>query len=357
MTENAGAHTLEEILSQPGCWAECLRTLDEKGQLEEIHKRFPARPEWLFVGCGSSYYIAQAAAASWTHLTGVTARAVPASELLLFPRLAFSDPTACQPVLISRSGHTSEILKAAEYLELKENIRTLAVSCATHQPLEQISTATLYVLPADEKSMVMTRSFSSMLLSLQALAAIYGKQTAFADSLRRLPAPTQAALDLLHPRIQEFVQSNDSPAYIFLGQGPFMGVANESMLKVKEMSCSFAQSFHTLEFRHGPKAIVSPEALVAFLLSETGYEAERELLQEVKGLGGTTLVVANKADAATHEVADFLVELNLDVPEYARLAAYVMAGQLIGLFTGLKKGFDPDRPRNLSRVVILNDDN
>lgn len=357
MTENSGAHTLEEILSQPVCWAECLRTLDDKGQLQEIHKTFPARPEWLFVGCGSSYYIAQAAAASWTYLTGVPARAVPASELLLFPRLTLSGPASCQPVLISRSGHTSEILKAAEYLELKENIRTLAVSCATHQPLEQISTATLYVLPADEKSMVMTRSFSSMILSLQALAATYGKQAAFADSLRRLSACAQVALDPLHSRIRAFVQSNDFPAYVFLGQGPFMGVANESMLKVKEMSCSFAQSFHTLEFRHGPKAIVGPETLVAFLLSETGYEAEREVLQDVKGLGGTTLVVANKADAVVREAADFLVELNLDVPEYARLAPYVMTSQLLGLFTGLKKGLDPDRPRNLSRVVILNDNN
>ena len=77
----------------------------------------------------------------------------------------------------------------------------------------------------------------------------------------------------------------------------------------------------------------------------------------MKGLGGTTLVVANKADAVVREAADFLVELNLDVPEYARLAPYVMTSQLLGLFTGLKKGLDPDRPRNLSRVVILNDNN
>jgi glucosamine--fructose-6-phosphate aminotransferase (isomerizing) len=357
MKENPGAHTIEEILSQPGCWAECLKALDEKGQLQEIRKRFPARGEWLFVGCGTSYYIAQVAAASWTYLTGIPARAAPASEVLLFPDLVFSGSASCQVVLISRSGHTSEILKAAEYLELKANTRTLAVSCATHQPLEQISTATLYALPADEKSMVMTRSFSSMVLSLQALAAAYGDRSGFADSLRQLPEFSQAALDRLHPRIQEFVQANDFSAHVFLGQGPFRGVANESMLKVKEMSCSFAQSFHTLEFRHGPKAIVGPETLVGFLLSETGYEAERELLQEIKGLGGTTFVVANHADVATREAADFLVELDLAVPEYARLAPYVMAGQLMGLFTGLKKGMDPDRPRNLSRVVILNNNN
>jgi glucosamine--fructose-6-phosphate aminotransferase (isomerizing) len=126
------------------------------------------------------------------------------------------------------------------------------------------------------------------------------------------------------------------------------------MLKIKEMSCSYAQCFHTLEFRHGPKSIVSPDTLVTFLLSETGYEAEREVLEEVKGLGGVILAVANRADSATRRAADFVVELNLDVPEYAGIAAHIFTGQLLGLMTGLKKGLDPDRPRNLTRAVILN---
>jgi glucosamine--fructose-6-phosphate aminotransferase (isomerizing) len=126
------------------------------------------------------------------------------------------------------------------------------------------------------------------------------------------------------------------------------------MLKVKEMSCSYAQCFHTLEFRHGPKSIVSRETLVTFLLSETGYEAEREVLEEVKGLGGVTLAITNLADSPARRAADFLVELNLDVPEYARLAAFIFTGQLLGLMTGVKKGMDPDRPRNLTRAVILN---
>ena len=154
-------------------------------------------------------------------------------------------------------------------------------------------------------------------------------------------------------RIQQFVDAHDFADHVFLGQGPFYGVASESMLKVKEMSCSYAQVFHTLEFRHGPKSIVSPETLVSFFLSESGYEAEREVLEEVKGLGGTTLVVANAADDRARRSADFLVELNLAVPEYARLTSYVLASQLLGLFMGLKKGLDPDRPPNLSRAVVL----
>jgi glucosamine--fructose-6-phosphate aminotransferase (isomerizing) len=349
----AGVHTLREILSQPRCWADCFAALDSQDQLRQVGKQWTPPAEWIFIGCGSSYYVALGAASTWTALTGQSARAIPASELLLFPQLVLSEARPCQPVLISRSGHTSEVLKAAEILEMRHNIRTLAISCTTHQPLEEISTLTLYLLPADEQSTVMTRSFTSMLLGLQALGAERGKQKEFAAALRRLPSQMAPLMEDLSQRVATFVDDHTFADYVYLGQGPFFAIANEGMLKVKEMSCSYGQCFHTLEFRHGPKAIVGPETLVTFLLSETGSEAECEVLEEVKGLGATTLVVANRADRAVRQAADFLVELQLDVPEFARLAAYIITGQLLGLYTGLKKGYDPDRPRNLSRAVIL----
>jgi glucosamine--fructose-6-phosphate aminotransferase (isomerizing) len=350
----AGLHTLAETLSQPRCWLECLKSLDENGALARIRDTFPSRGEWLFIGCGSSYYIALAAAASWTWLTGLRARAVPASELLLFPELQLTGNVECQPVLISRSGYTSEVLRAAEYLERQRDIRTLAISCASGQALEALTSATLYLLPAHEESTVMTRSFTSMLLGLQALGACVAGNADFAAALRRVPIGAELALNSMQPQVEKFVRARAFSDYVFLAQGPFFGLASEGHLKVKEMSCSYAQVFHSLEFRHGPKAIVGPETLLTFLMSETGYEAEREVLEEMKDLGATTLVVTNTADDRVRRSADLLLELNLDVPEYARMGAYVFACQLLGLYTGIKKGLDPDRPRNLTRVVILN---
>jgi glucosamine--fructose-6-phosphate aminotransferase (isomerizing) len=245
------------------------------------------------------------------------------------------------------------MVRAAQYLEKKRGIRTLAISCTQHQPLEETSSATVCLLPADEKSVVMTRSFTSMLLGLQSLAAFVARRRKVTKGLRRLPDGVQAVLDCVDPGIEEFVRCRTFADYVFLGQGPLFGIASEGQLKIKEMSCSYAQVFHTLEFRHGPKAIVSPETLITFLLSETAYGAEREVLEEIKGLGATTVVITNKADAPTREYADFLVELNLDVPESVRAAGYLVTCQLMGFYTGLKKGLDVDNPRNLARTVIL----
>jgi glucosamine--fructose-6-phosphate aminotransferase (isomerizing) len=348
------ANTRAEILSQPSCWKECFEARDKSKELESLYRWFRKDAEYLFIGCGSSYYVSLAAAASWEMITGARGRAIPASELLLFPDLVLNKAVEYQPILVSRSGHSSEIVRAARYLEHERKIPTLAISCSKDHPLGETSRGTIHVLPADEKSIVMTRSFSSMLLELQSIAASVANRKEITEGLRRLPDALHPVLGALSTRVEEFVQARAFADYVFLGQGPLFGIACEGQLKIEEMSCSYAQVFHTLEFRHGPKAIVGPETLITFLLSETGYIAEREVLEEMKALGATTLVIANEADAAARESADFLVELKLDVPECVRLVGYLITCQLLGLCTGVKKGYDIDNPRNLSRAVILN---
>jgi glucosamine--fructose-6-phosphate aminotransferase (isomerizing) len=352
----AGAYSLAEILSQPEFWGRCLEALQSQGSLAETRQPFRSAREWLFVGCGSSYYIALSAAAAWSTITGMRGRAIPASELLLFPEIVLAGSENLAAVVISRSGRTSEAVRAAHVLEREKNIRVLAVTGTPGQPLEQSATATLPLLPCDEQSTVMTRSFTSMLIGLQYLAACEANNSALLNSFNKLPGPAQKAMDNLHPRLREFIAARQFADYVCLGQGPFYGLACETALKVNEMSVSYAQNFHTLEFRHGPKSIVGPETLVMFLLSEQGYDAECEVLQEVKRLGGTTLTVTNRADTRARAASDFLIEFDFDLPELARLAPHVFAGQLVGLYTGLKKGLDPDNPRHLSRVVVLDEE-
>ena len=350
-----GAFTLEEILSQPACWRASLRDLEASGALKATVERFSQAQEWMFIGCGSSYYVAQAAAATLTTLTGLRAQGLAASELLLFPELVLAAKSNFVPVLVSRSGRTSEVLKAAELLAGR-GIPTLGISCALGQALEKLATSTIVLPAADERSTVMTRSFTSMLMALQAVAASLAVKQDFLSAQRSLAQAGEELLGTLPQRLREFVSAHSFADYVCLGQGALYGIACESALKLTEMSVSYGQSFHTLEFRHGPKSIVGKETLIVFLLSETGYSAELEVLEEVKKLGGTTLVVSNRAEERARTAADLLVEIGADAPETARLPLYLFTAQLLGLYTGIKKGFDPDKPRNLSRVVVLEED-
>jgi glutamine---fructose-6-phosphate transaminase (isomerizing) len=346
--------TLEEILSQPQAWQLELAELERSPLVQEILDKTAKSVEWLFVGCGSSFYLAEAAAHSWIKLTGMRACALPASELLLFPNLAQLNVPGLQAVIISRSGSTSEAVSAAALLGKEFRVPTLGITCTADSRLEKACDLTLIIANAPEKSLVMTKSFSTMLMAVQYLAARKSGDREFVDAMSKMAKRLESRMEELSEEVRAFVNTQDFDDFVFLGQGPFHGLAREGALKVMEMSCSYSQFFHTMEFRHGPKAVVSPRTCLTFFLSESGASAESEVLAEMKQLGGTIIAVCNHATEAVRKNSDLVVELGFAGPETATLWPAIVPSQMLGFFKGIKKNLNPDAPVNLDRVVILN---
>lgn len=345
--------TWNEIMSQGRVWQSVLDFLRGNATVGEVLSSAKTKRLWVFVGCGTSFYLAEAAALSWTLLTGQPARAIPASEILLFPKLLEAEGEGVQAVVISRSGRTSEAVRAANVLTQQLGISTIGISCAKDSELEQASDRCIVLEAANEESMVMTRSFTSMLMTLQVLAARQAEAPEFIDGLRAMSVGVAQRSCALADQMKTFVAGHKFSDYVFLGQGPFHGLAREAALKVMEMSCSYSQFFHALEFRHGPKAIVSPATCLTFFLSESGQEAEAEVLAEMKELGGTIVAIANRTSADIRKSSDLVIELEAQGDEMMLLVPYIVPCQLMGFFTGLSKGLNPDAPKNLSHVVIL----
>jgi glucosamine--fructose-6-phosphate aminotransferase (isomerizing) len=346
-------HMQREILSQPECWRECLSSLEKDPVVSGIVSGVDADAEWLFVGCGTSYYLALSAAASFSVISGRPSRALPASEVLLFPEIVTKRNKVA--VLISRSGRTTEAVRAMDLLNARGDIQTVTMTCAPESAFAKRAKYPVVLPAAYEQSTVMTRSFSSMLLALQFLAAKLAKRNDLLREFEQVPGLAEPLFEAVPYAIQEFVLTHDFDDYVYLGQGPFYGVACEAALKVMESSCSYAQSFYSLEFRHGPKSVAGPRALVGFFMSGAAYSPELDLLEEVKGLGSKTFVISPRSDARVKAAADFFIEVPPLSVDCARLAACIPWGQLLGLYTGLKKGLNPDSPRNLSQVVILDE--
>jgi glucosamine--fructose-6-phosphate aminotransferase (isomerizing) len=352
-SEAAGQQTLQEILSQPATWRETRRHFEQNAELDKVYQLFSPKEPWLFVACGSSYYLSSTIAAQWSRLLQVPCTAVPASELLFAPVETMKRTGARQAVLVSRSGKTTEVLRAAEWLKTRESIRTLGVTCIEDSAIETSCTHTLKLPWADEKSMVMTRSFTSILLLFERLGARFAGDAWLAAKLDGLPDKTARWLDGNTDKIRAFAATQQSADYVFLGQGAHYWLAQEAALKLTEMSSSYAQAYHTLEFRHGPKSIASRDTLITLLLSEAAQEEESLLIGELKKLGAATMVVVNLATPELRRESDLLIELGMDEPEYARMALTSIPAQLLGLEVGQRKGLNPDVPKNLTRAVVL----
>jgi len=350
------AHTLAEILSQPAIWGKTSRQLRESGTLDRLAATFSPRSPWLFVGCGSSYYLSRLIAALWTRHFYIPATGIPASELLFAPEETLRRIGAEQIVLMSRSGETTEVLRAAELLQAHKAVQTLGVTCNPQSPLEDLCTHTFKLAWADEKSTVMTRSFTAILLAFQRLGLQFVGDHMLSSALDQLPQRGQAWLDGHARKIQEFAAKRKFDDYVFLGQGVHYWLAQEAGLKVTEMSSSYSQVCYSMEFRHGPRSIAGPNTLITLFVSEAAAEAETVLARELKELGAAICVIANRATPDLRNCSDLLIELGLDVPEFARYAVTAIPGHLMGTAVGLRKGLNPDAPKNLTRAVVLSPD-
>jgi glutamine---fructose-6-phosphate transaminase (isomerizing) len=348
--ETATSHTLNEILTQPLAWQ---AALDEVSRQQAALKELWATArfsEIIVTGCGSTYYLSLAVAPLLQKQLGKPARAVPASELLLYPETIIAPGSNPLLLTISRSGRTSETIRATKAFKANWSGPVLNIGCYENTELVAESLLALLVREGQEESVVQTRSFSSMLVAAQASAALLGNDPHLA-AMPKLPALGEQLIAAQHDLARQLGQANNIQRFYFLGSGLQYGLACEANLKMKEMSLSVSEAFHFMEFRHGPMSMVNENTLVVGLLSEATRSYELAVLREMRKLGGKTLVLADQS--VSTEAADYQVNFNSGLPETVRGVLYLPVLQLLGYYRALKNNQNPDHPHNLVTVIVL----
>ena len=346
-----GQYTYQEIMSQPQVWAQVLDAFGHIADEATSNWRAVSPKQVLFTGCGSTYYLAKSAAALLQGMTGIPSRGVPASEIVLFPGETISRPEDTLLVAVSRSGTTTETAAALTRFRQLGGKAIWGITCYPETPVGQETDFVMLAEAAQEESVAQTRSFSSMLLLAQALAAIAaGEDT---SPLGRLPEEGAAIMTRNAEMARKLGEDQELSRFFFLGSGPLYGLACEVMLKMKEMSISHSEAFHFMEFRHGPMSMVDEQSLLAGLFSTRAAHFEAPVLAECMGMGGRALALT---PGILDVQATERVLLPGDMPWWARPVLYLPALQLMAYHRSISKGLNPDRPRNLEAVVVLDRD-
>jgi glutamine---fructose-6-phosphate transaminase (isomerizing) len=334
-----GTYTYQEILSQADAWNDALRVaVSQQSEIENLWQQ--GRYEYVvFTGCGSTHYLAQTAAALFQTHSGVLSRAVPASELLLHPATVYVQNKRTLLVTISRSGLTTETILAAQEFAAQQRGQIVVISCYDDKPLNEHASLNLVVRQGQEISVAQTRSFSGMLVLAECFARIVGGQSLSKDVFSGDP---EALVQRAQRFVEPFIDAQRYQRYFYLGSGVRYGLAAEAMLKMKEMSLTSAEVFHPLEFRHGPKSMVDAETVIVGLLSQTAYNEENAVLNEMQALGATVVRVGPLSD------------MDFTLPSEQPMLVHTMPVlQWLAFQRAVGKGLDPDRPRNLDQVVQL----
>lgn len=294
----------------------------------------PLDPQRLtaILGCGTSYYLAQTLAATFNR-HGLRAAAVPGGEWLVNRPAYVAPGTPVQVLALSRSGETTETVAAARWSR-EQGHPVVGITCAPGSSLAAHSDFPLEIPTHPLEGIVMTVSASLMLLEGMRLAGVRIPGD--------LPLHALAVLNGVEPQLAALVRGRRH--FVFLGSGELYGVANEGALKAQEMSLSFVQAYHPMEYRHGPVSMVERGVLATMLYHPAQAQGEAELVRELQAKGATVLGVGGPGDVS--------VDLGeADAALRALLALPVL--QLLGERIAAAKGLDSTAPRHLTKVVTL----
>lgn len=294
MTTNT-EHMAAEWASQPATWARAVSMTREKGLLPAPGLRVAV------VGCGTSWFMAQAYAAlreSGGH--GVT-DAFAASE-------AFVNRGYDAIIALTRSGTTTEVLDLVRLHRGTAPI--IGIVGDTSSPLVDEVDEVIALPFADEQSVVQTR-FATTALALLRSSLGEDLSGAIADAELAIAGDLDDALV-------------DAEQYTFLGRGWGVGLAHEAALKMREATQSWTESYPAMEYRHGPISIAAPNRVVWMLGTPPAG-----LVQDVELTG------ARYVSSPLDPMAD-LVRVHK-----------------LALLRARATGLNPDLPRNLTRSVIL----
>lgn len=343
--------TIGEILSQPTAWQATLATLPE--QIAAFEARYRPVQQVICVGCGSAYYLSLSLAALYRTMTGQSALAVPASEFTLFPQMVAADQQATTLlVVISRSGETSETLAAVE--RFRQHYRGLVVALTTRPDNSLARLVDVVMLaPVTEQSVVQTRSITSLSLLGQALIAHLAGENVF-STLTALPEHGERLLHQYHALARQLGENADLERVTYLGMGELWGSAQEAMLKITEMALFPAAVFHTMEFRHGPNAMIDAHSLIGGLLTTEATPHEVAVLRDMHQLGGHVLVISENGSGFPAEERWHEIVLDSRLPAWGRLGLYQPVLQLMSFYRAQLKGINPDQPRHLHHFVAVN---
>lgn len=329
--------TYREIKSQTDAWAQAVDVTSAVS--------LPTAADYdhvIFTGCGSTYYLSIAAAALYQELTGCPARAVPGGELVLNPQTVLTDQKTLL-VAVSRSGTTSETLKAVESFKAQKRGDVVVIS-NYHEALSRFADVNIVIDKGQEESVAQTRAFASMYVAASVLCARMAGRDDLVEEMGRLPEKGNWVIGNYEAFAKEIGENLSFDRFYFLGSGIRYGLACEVNLKMKEMTLTHSEPFHFLEFRHGPMSMVNQNAVVVGMVSEANQAHEAKVLLEMKTLGGTVISLGEN---------DTDVHFTSGIPERVRGVLYLPVLQLMAFYRSVTKGLNPDKPTNLTSVVQL----
>jgi tagatose-6-phosphate ketose/aldose isomerase len=357
-------HTPGEIAQQPEMWRDTAERLAAAAPgIRELLAEIGlpgSGAEIIFSGAGTSDFVGRCVVGPVGQALRTRAIASPTTDMVTHPEYAFPSDRPALMVSVARSGNSPESVAAMEIaLRERPQVRHLVITCNEDGALARLARergGRAYLLAlhpgTNDRGLAMTSSFTSMVAASLGLAYLQ-RLDEYRGLVDRLALAGQRLLDHA-PQVAAALAKRRPRRGCFLGSGGLAGAAQESHLKLQEMTDGHLICLWDtfLGLRHGPRAALHDDTIVVYLLSADPYVRRYELDlirgNREQGLGMAHVIVADRRDDELAALADHLVAYDprgkLGLPDHMLPPAATIVGQLLGLFASLEMGFRPDAP-------------
>jgi len=350
---------LKEIHEQPEAIKNTLRLRDDV--IKEAAKIIHSSERVFMLAMGTSGHAAQAGQHMFASIAGV----LPIIELASdFSDTVYGTLTEKDCIIaITQSGETTDTISAVKYAK-EFGVKVVAITNVVGSSITRYADYTILTQAGPEIGVAATKTFMVQLTSLALLALSLGELTKFVELsvinakrefLERMPGIVSETISRNEELARRLAgQMYDKPSLLFLGRGISIATAEEGALKLKEIAYNHAEAYSAGESKHGPIALVQEGYPVIFVAP---YDETRSRMigniMEMKARGGYTISVILKDDKELTSLSDYVFTIPDQVETEFSTMAFIVPLQLFSYYMSLRKGYDPDKPRNLAKSVTV----
>jgi glucosamine--fructose-6-phosphate aminotransferase (isomerizing) len=356
---------LKEIFEQPDTIFDCLRgRMDAKegtirmAGVDKNIEQLKNASRYIIIACGTSWHAALLAEYIIEELCRIPVEVEYASEF------RYRNPVVNKGDVIfavSQSGETADTLVAIDKAKEKGAF-IFGIVNVVGSSIARISHAGAYTHAGPEIGVASTKAFTAQLVVLTMIALKIAKEKGTIDHDRFMHLLNE--LHEVSDKVKTLLESNesikklaikyaDARNALYLGRGYNFPVALEGALKLKEISYIHAEGYPAAEMKHGPIALVDSTLPVVIVATKDIYHDKIvSNIQEIKARKGRVIAVITAGDEVVTGLADDVIV----VPEADELIAPILSTiplQLFAYHTGVAKGTDVDKPRNLAKSVTV----
>ena len=363
--------TIKEIFEQPTIVTNTLnkggRIKNESsvklGGLEGSSEYLKQIENIILLGCGTSYYAGLYGAHFFKQVCNFnTVQTFDGAEFNEhdIPKIG---NTAF--ILISQSGETKDLYRCIEIAK-DNNITTIGIINVVDSLIAREVDCGIYCNAGKEVGVASTKAFTSQVICLSMVALWFAelhdksanantkKRTKMINDLNNLSFDINSALELCSEKILDIANNLKNISNIFLlGKGSDEFIAKEGSLKIKEIAYIHAEGYSSSSLKHGPFALLDEKfPVILFNLDQNHRAKTINCYQEITSRNAHVIIITND----TTIIRDVSPETNVIViPEnktYSSLIGIIPI-QLLAYYLSIIKGIDPDRPKNLAKVVTV----